>query len=76
MRAPKANHRLRPANRSGIVLVLVLIVVMIIALAGFSFVELMLTENKATHLHTDELRLQHAIGSGVEYLKLLVKSSE
>jgi DNA uptake protein ComE-like DNA-binding protein len=73
MRAPKANHRLRPANRSGIVLVLVLIVVMIIALAGFSFVELMLTENKATHLHTDELRLQHAIGSGVEYLKLLVE---
>jgi type II secretory pathway component PulK len=70
MRSPNAVHRACRSRRSGIVLVLVLIVVMIIALAGFSFVELMLTENKATHLHTDELRLQHALGSGVEYLKL------
>ncbi len=53
------------------VLVLVLIVVVMIALAGFSFAELMLTENKATHLHGDELRLEQAIGSGVEFLKWL-----
>jgi DNA uptake protein ComE-like DNA-binding protein len=70
MRAPRVFYCACRSRRSGIVLVLVLIVVMIIALAGFSFVELMLTENKATHLHTDELRLQHALGSGVEYLKL------
>ncbi|MBI3836472.1 MAG: general secretion pathway protein GspK [Planctomycetia bacterium] len=57
--------------RAAMVLVLVLIVVVMIALAGFSFAELMLTENKATHLHGDELRLEQAIGSGVEFLKWL-----
>jgi DNA uptake protein ComE-like DNA-binding protein len=56
--------------RQALVLVLVLIVVMMIALAGFSFAELMLTENKATHLHGDVLRMQQAIASGVEHLKL------
>jgi hypothetical protein len=73
--------KLRPAHdapgsaaspaRAAMVLVLVLIVVVMIALAGFSFAELMLTENKATHLHGDELRLEQAIGSGVEFLKWL-----
>jgi len=52
------------------VLVLVLIVVAMVALAGFSFSELMLTENKATHLHGDSLRLEQAIDSGVEFLEL------
>ena len=66
--------RNRPA-RGAMVLVLVLIVVMMIALAGFSFAELMLTENKATHLHGDELRLEQAIGSGVELLKLFGEQS-
>ncbi len=51
------------------VLLLVLIVVAMIALAGFAFAELMLTENKAVHLHGDELRLDCAIASGIEMLK-------
>ncbi len=59
----------RGPARAAMVLLLVLIVVMMIALAGFSFAELMLTENKATHLHGDELRLEHAMGSGVEMLQ-------
>ena len=75
--AANRRRRARPARRGGrgparaaMVLLLVLIVVVMIALAGFSFAELMLTENKATHLHGDELRLEQAIGSGVEMLKL------
>jgi len=48
------------------VLILVLIVVVMISLAGFSFVELMYTENRAAHLHGDELRLRAAQGSAVE----------
>ncbi len=48
---------------------LVLIVVMMLALAGFTFAELMLTENKATRLHGEQLRQQQAIHSGVEHLK-------
>lgn len=56
------------------VLILVLIVVMILALAGFGFAELMLTENKAAHLHGDELRLQSAQSSAVEFIKQFVEA--
>ena len=72
MPASTANSRRPPVgqrNRSALVLVLVLIVVMMVALAGFTFAELMLTENKATRLHGEQLRQQQAIHSGVEQLK-------
>ncbi|MCH8924236.1 MAG: general secretion pathway protein GspK [Planctomycetes bacterium] len=72
-----ANHKPRrsalPRKRGALVLVLVLIVVMMLALAGFTFAELMLTENKATRLHGDHLQLQQAIQSGAEQLKLFVE---
>ena len=66
----RLGNEMRRPPRSAIVLVLVLIVVAMVALAGFSFSELMLTENKATHVHGDSLRLEQAIGSGVEFLQL------
>jgi DNA uptake protein ComE-like DNA-binding protein len=56
-------------HRHALVLVLVLIVVMMVALAGFTFAELMLTENKATRLHGEQLRLQQGLRSGLEQLK-------
>ncbi len=74
-----ANRRPRSAarrNRSALVLVLVLIVVMMVALAGFTFAELMLTENKATRLHGEQLRLQQAIHSGVEHLKQFIEQPQ
>jgi DNA uptake protein ComE-like DNA-binding protein/Tfp pilus assembly protein PilX len=63
-------------DRSALVLVLVLIVVMMVALAGFTFAELMLTENKATRLHGEQLRLQQAIHSGVEHLKQFIEQPQ
>ena len=60
---------LRPPLRKAMVLLLVLIVVMMITLAGFSFTESMQTENKAAHLNGDQLQLDQAIASGVEFLK-------
>lgn len=63
---PEGSSR---SQRRALVLVLVLIVVMMVALAGFTFAELMLTENKATRVHGEQLRLQQAIASGVEQLK-------
>ncbi len=65
---PRIRRRRRPPRRA-LVLVLVLIVVMMIALAGFSFAELMLMENKAAHLHGDALQLEQALYSGAEQLK-------
>jgi len=59
--------------RRALVLVLVLIVVMMIALAGFSFAELMLTENKAAHLHGDALQMQQALHSGALALELFAE---
>lgn len=64
----------RVSARQGMVLILVLIVVMILALAGFGFAEFMLTENKAAHLHGDELRLHNAEASAVEFLKRFAES--
>lgn len=65
-RRPAAQHS---KQRSAVVLVIVLIVVAMVALAGYSFAELMLTENKATHLHGDVLALEQAVNSAVEFLK-------
>ncbi len=67
LRASRRHHR------SALVLVLVLIVVMMVALAGFTFAELMLTENKAARLNGEQLRLQQAIHSGVEHIKQFVE---
>jgi DNA uptake protein ComE-like DNA-binding protein/Tfp pilus assembly protein PilX len=75
MPALNSSHRRLPIarrNRRALVLVLVLIVVMMVALAGFTFAELMLTENKATRLHGEQLRLQQALHSGLEQLKHFV----
>jgi DNA uptake protein ComE-like DNA-binding protein len=69
----KLCNTVRHSRRRALVLVLVLIVVMMVALAGFTFADLMLTENKATRVHGEQLRLQQAIASGVEQLKQFVE---
>ncbi len=71
----RATLRRRRPRRRALVLVLVLIVVMMIALAGFSFSELMLTENKATHLHGDGLQLQQALHSAALVLEMFCELS-
>jgi len=54
------------------VLFIVLVVVAMVSLAGFSFCALMSTENKAAHLQGDQLQLEQAVASGVEFVKALV----
>ena len=56
----------------GMVLFIVLVVVAMVSLAGFSFCALMSTENKAAHLQGDQLQLEQAVASGVEFVKALV----
>ncbi len=70
---PDSRRTARSSRRRALVLVLVLIVVMMLALAGFTFAELMLTENKATRVHGEHLRMQQAIHSGVAQLKQFVE---
>jgi type II secretory pathway component PulK len=55
------------------ILVIVMVVVTIIALAGFSFVAFMLTENKGVHLRGDELQAQALASSGEEYLQAFLE---
>ncbi len=62
-------------RRNGIVLVIVLVVVTVISLAGLSFVLSLSTENKAAHLHGDELQLEQALASGEELLKAVCDAS-
>lgn len=53
------------------VLVIVLVVVAMLALAGFTFTELMFTEHKAAHVHGLDLQAQAILESGVESLAVL-----
>ncbi len=56
-------------SRSGMILIVITIVLVILSLAGFGFVAVMYTENKAAHLHIDEIHVQNAAASGTELLK-------
>ena len=50
-----------------------MVVVVMAALAGFSFVASMFTENKAVHLRGEELQVEAAVASGEEYLCVLLE---
>src|SRR5690606_16530719 len=63
-------------HRGALVLILVLIVVLMVSLAGFTFAELMLTENKATRLQGEQVQLQQVLRSGEEYLKLFLEQPQ
>ncbi|WP_010582269.1 helix-hairpin-helix domain-containing protein [Schlesneria paludicola] len=63
-------------SRRAIVLVLVMVVVTMVSLAGFSFVASMSNENKAVHLRGEQLRMENAIASAEEFLKIYVQRSK
>jgi DNA uptake protein ComE-like DNA-binding protein len=65
----------RRKGRGGFVLILVMIVVTMVSLAGLSFVVTLSTENKAAHLHGDQLQLEHVAASGTELLKAICGQS-
>lgn len=62
-------------NRSGMVLIIVVVVVAMISLAGLGFVATMHSQRKTVQLEADELRLEAAVGSGVELLKAFLEQS-
>jgi len=66
-------HAQQSSAQRGMVLVIVMIVVAMVSLAGFSFAELMFTENKAVHLQGDELQAELLAASGVELVKSFVE---
>lgn len=62
-------------SRSGMVVFVVMVVIVMVSLAGLSFVLTMSTENKAVHLHGDELQLEQVVASGAELLKAICEMS-
>lgn len=52
-----------PSSRRGIVLLIVMIVVVLVSLAGFGFVAVMFTENKAVRLRGEQLQIEQAMAS-------------
>jgi type II secretory pathway component PulK len=52
-----------------------MIVIVMVTLAGLSFVWTLSTENKATHLHGDQMQLGQALISGQEYLRAVCSGS-
>jgi type II secretory pathway component PulK len=59
----------------GFVLVIVMIVIAMLSLAGLSYVWTLSTENKATHLHGDQLQLEQTLASGQEYVRAVTAST-
>jgi len=55
------------------VLIVVVVVVVMISLAGLSFVATMHSERRAVQLEADQIRLEAAVGSGVELLKAFLE---
>ena len=55
------------------VLIIVVVVVVMISLAGLSFVATMHSQRKAVQLEVDQLRLEAAVGSGIEAIKAFVE---
>lgn len=60
------------SSRQGMILIVVTIVLVMISLAGFGFVAVMYTENKAAHLNVDEIHVDYAAASGEELLKAVL----
>lgn len=74
-RRQNESHGNRRSRRAGMILIVVTIVLVMLSLAGFGFVAMMYTENKAAHLHGDEMHLQNAVASGAEWLKATLAAS-
>lgn len=68
---PSAEHS--PVRcRRGIVLILVLVVVAMLALAGYAFSDLMLTEYEAAHLSGSHMQSQALAESGIDFARVFL----
>ena len=65
----------RRGERRGIVLFVVVVIVVMLSLAGLSFVSEMYVENKAAHVHGDQLQIECVVDSGVEAVKAFCEQS-
>ena len=65
-----------PTERRGMIVIVVTIVLVMISLAGFGFVAVMYTENKAAHLNVDEIHVDNAAASGTELLKSVLAQND
>lgn len=68
---PSTAH-LASGARRGMVLILVLIVIAMLGLAGFAFLDSMVTENKATRLAGRDAQARLLTESGVDYVRTLL----
>ncbi len=69
-RQHECSSKARGANsRRAFVLFIVVIVIVMVALSGATFVLTLSTENKAAHIHGEQLQLEHVLASGEEWLK-------
>jgi hypothetical protein len=57
------------------IVLVVMIVIVMLTLAGLSFVWTLSTENKAAHLHGEQLQLGQALTSGQEYVRAICSGS-
>jgi type II secretory pathway component PulK len=67
---------LQSASRQGSILIVVLVVIAILALAGYTFSELMLTEQKAAELSGQKLKAQAVAESGAQFAKIFLMKDQ
>ncbi|MEZ6118955.1 MAG: type II secretion system protein GspK [Pirellulaceae bacterium] len=73
----KSNLRCRNKHKlSGIILVVVLVVIAMLALAAYTFTDLMLTEKEAALLNGHQIQARNLVDSGVEQVKVYLEMTE
>ncbi|MEZ6048510.1 MAG: hypothetical protein R3C11_23640 [Planctomycetaceae bacterium] len=63
-------------QRRGMIMIIVLIVIVLISLAGYSFLNALMTENKAVYLRGDELQAENLVHSGVAMISAIAAQSK
>ncbi|MCA9040079.1 MAG: general secretion pathway protein GspK [Planctomycetaceae bacterium] len=69
MQVPQLNPSV--SKRQGMILIIVMIVIVLISLAGYSFLNALMTENKAAYLRGDEMQSENLVQSGVAVVQAL-----
>ncbi|QDU81790.1 General secretion pathway protein K [Polystyrenella longa] len=72
----RIETRSQSPDRQGMILVIVMMVIVLISLAGYGFLNALMTENKAVYMRGDELQAENLVQSGVAVVQALAAQTD
>ena len=73
---PHGNKPLAGGLRQGVVLVVVLVVISVLSLAAYTFCDLMVTQQQAADLSTDQIQARWLVDAGVDSVRLYLMQNK